>query len=636
METARRIRIGEWTVTPGLNLVERDGSAIRIEPRAMDVLVHLARHGGDVVSVDRLIGAVWKDIAVGDGSVYVAIKQLRSALDQDGASGSHIETIPKRGYRLTVPVECVGDRSSAPAAAAVPTLFQPALSRDDDRLRRRLVVAAAVSSVLLAGALALGLRPSASLDVVPVVVLPFVNLSSDREQEYFVDGVTDEIRTVLSRIAGVRVTGRTSSVSFRNKDEDLRAIANALDVQYAVEGSVRRAGSHVRVQAQLTDARTQAQLWSHTYERGVDDIFTIQDEIASSVATALQISLRVGTIGRTPGMTRNVAAYDEYLRGIALFRQLRAELHPMAIEQLKRAVVLDSSFSMAWVALSNVYRSAAASMPQNAPEWQRDAREALARARALTPHAPAVLVQTSIDLLERGKWIEAGAVHQRAVDVYARNGIVDEAAAARGFLLLSVGRAKEAVEAFARARIVDPLMPTYAFGLAYAHLAAGDSRAALAEVDRARRLDGSDAAFPGLHLLATLATGDSMQIRNSVAAPHDALGINRALGRYVGNRSAGANEIRRLATTSTRAPVKATLAAWAGFYEQPELALDLLHEFAPRSGGTWMAWTPVMREARRLPGFKQLVRDIGLVSYWQRYGWSDFCRPRGSHDLECH
>ena len=633
MREATLIKIGAWTVTPALNLIETETQSVKIEPRAMDVLVCLAQHAGHVVSVEELITSVWKGVTVGDTSVYVAIKQLRGALDDPGQPTSHIETIPKRGYRLTVPVEYTAPLV-APLAASSPS----SATIQAGRWARRWLGVAALLPALAIGLLILATRGGSSPRDLSIVVLPFANLSEDPPQQYFADGLTDQIRSVLARVRGLRMIGRTSSFSFKDRDPDLATIRQAFGAQYAVEGSVRKTGNRVRIAAQLIDTRTGGQLWSETYDRRLDDIFIIEDEVANSVANALQVTLRVGERARLPGMTRNAAAYEQYLRGRALYLQFRPASHRLAIEHLQRAVALDPTFTDAWAGLRNVYATGEVYAPGRAAEWQRKGAEALDRARALTPDSPAVLIQTSLDLMRRGEWLEAAVVHQRAVEAYERYGVDAEASAARGFLFVTVGRGREAVDAFERARAADPSVTTYAFGLATAHLVAGNAAAALAEIDRARDLVGFETRFPALGLVAALTTGERAEIRNRVAllsAVDPSRPLSRTLARYLDDRTAASAEIHRLAAATTDAREKSVLATWAAYYGEGDLALQLLMEPSSRLAITSGLWGPLVRDARSLPQFSHLVRAVGLIEYWRTHGFSDVCRRIGAADVSC-
>lgn len=309
-------------------------------------------------------------------------------------------------------------------------------------------MAAVVGAVVLGGlalVLVWVLRESArSLPVAAnsVAVLPFDNLSSDPEQEYFADGITVEVLNALSRVRGLQVTGRASSFHFEGRNEDLRSLGEALAVEYVLEGSVRRNADQVRISAQLSNARTGVHLWSKTYERRLDDLFWIQDESATAVAGALEIKLGVGDLGCVPGMARNVAAYDEYLRGMSLNLDWRPESYPLAITHLQRAVALDPSFSPAWAGLNTAYTNGALLMPGRAEEWLSSASDALDHARALTPDAPHVLLEFGIGETRQGRWREAAAIYERLQTSYTKYGMADQAWGPRGVFLLGVGRSR--------------------------------------------------------------------------------------------------------------------------------------------------------------------------------------------------
>lgn len=630
MSKAARIRIGAWIASPALNLLERGTRSIKIEPRAMDVLVFLARHDGAVVSVDELIASVWKGVIVGEGSVYLAISQLRQALD-DPADGTHyIENIPKRGYRLTVPVEHV-EPESVPVQAAPQTVIRRA-----ERPLRWWLTAALVGIVivaLFAVTLRNGARP---VPANSVAVLPFANLSSDPEQAYFADGITAELLNALSRVRDLRVTGRTSSFHFKDRNEDLRTIGEALGVEHVLQGSVRKAGDQVRITAQLSNARSGDQLWSETYERKLDDIFLIQDQIAKSVANALQVKLGVGDVGRMPGMTRNAAAYDEYLRGMALNLDWRAESFPPAIAHQQRAVALDPSFSIAWAGLHTVYVNGAFLVPDRAVEWRQKGSEALDHARALTPDAPHVLLEIGVDEARRGQWLEAAATFERLQASYAQYGMANQAWGPHGTFLLGVGRVREAIPALERARAEDPLAPAFASFLSLADLADGNLAGALAEVDRGLKLEGLGTSLRGAGLVIALTRQDRAEIDKRLAAMPDSdpnAGLHRRLAQFIDAPAGAAAEIRHLASTGSYS--KTMLVQWAAYYHEPELSLELLAEVAPHLSHPGMLWQPLLRDVRKLPAFKDLVRDLGFVDYWHVYGWSDFCHPLGEEDFVC-
>ena len=172
-----------------------------------------------------------------------------------------------------------------------------------------------------------------------------------------------------SQFKDLKVTGRTSSFYFKDKNEDLRTVGKMLGVANILEGSVRKDGNQVRITAQLINAETGYHEWSKTYDLKLDDIFTVQDEIAKSVAQAIGVTL--GVLTREPGMTRNVEAYEEYLKGVSLYLDFQGTSFEQGIEHFQRAVALDPSFSQAWLVLSGIYGNGVAFRPDRAEEWRR-------------------------------------------------------------------------------------------------------------------------------------------------------------------------------------------------------------------------------------------------------------------------
>lgn len=614
-----RIKVGPWTATPALNLLERGTQQIKIEPRAMDVLVVLARHDGAVVSVEELIASAWKGAVVGDGSVYLAIRQLRQVLDDPADGVRYIETIPKRGYRLTVPV--VLESLAAKATTPTPT------RRPDPRPWRLWLGMACVGAAIVVGAVLTTRDGVQTSTEKTVAVLPFENLSSDPEQDYFADGVTTEVLNALARIRDLRVSGQVSAFRFKGRNESPGTIGAALGVEHLLQGSVRRAGNQIRIAAQLSHARTGEQLWSESYERGLDDIFLIQDEIAKSVANALQVKLGVGE-GQAPGMTRNVAAYDEYLRGAAYAREWLPESLPLGIAHLQRAVALDPSFSIAWDGLGMTYANGVSIVPSRAEEWARLSADALERARSLTPDAPHVLVSTGIMETRRGRWLEAAPIFERLEASFSHHGMADRAWGPRGTFLVYVGRLREARPVLERARAEDPFAPNVAGYLGLAYTADGDFTASFREIERGLELEGPDTPLKRAALLIALGKHDRAEIDARIRALPD---LPPRLARLMDAPAEAAAEIRHMAFDASPS-VKTALAYWAAYFEEPQLSFELWQQGMREPVGLWQ---PLMADVRKLPAFKQEVRDLGLVAYWRAYGWSDFCQPIGNDDFEC-
>lgn len=593
----------------------------RLEPRAMDVLMFLAGRAGAVSSVDDLMAAVWKGVVVSDGSVYLAISQLRQVLDCADHAPSYIETVPKRGYRLTVPVQTISaDEASLPAT--------PVSRRAWVRPVFLLAAAAAL-------ALAWLLRP-ASTDR-SLAVLPFADLSPEGDQAYFADGVTEEILSRLARFPDLRVIGRISSFQLRGQASDAHALGEKLGVEHLLVGSIRKAGDRLRVTAQLSATADGEQIWSQTYERKLEDVFAIQDEIAKAVAAALQVKLGVGEVSLTPGMTHDVAAYDEYLRGMALNLQMRPETFPPAIAHLQRATAIDPDFSMAWSGLHAVYSNGAYTVPERAAEWRQAATASLERARQITPDAPHVLLESGIVSVRNGNYVQGARLFQRLEESYAEHGMVGESTAPRGVLLLAVGRVRDAIPALEQARAIDPLAPAYASFLSRAYLANRDFRGALSEVDRGLALEGLRDQLLNAGLAIALNSGDPREIETRLAALSDetpGARLSHRLAHSLAKPAGAGAEIRALSATASDGE-KVALAIWAAHFGQSDLALELLAEVAPRLGHPGVIWSPVFSSVRAMPGFVEIVERLGMLDYWRSFGFADFCQPVEER-IQCH
>lgn len=618
-----KTRIGAWIADPATNLLTRKDQSVRLEPRAMDVLMHLASRVGTVTSVNDLMAAVWKNVVVTDGSVYLAIGQLREALGNTDAGRSYIETVPKRGYRLTVPVE--------------PVLSQEGEVASPRASPRRWAVPVLAAALLVAVLVTVwALRPAGDDLDRSLAVLPFADLSPEGDQAYFADGITEEVLNRLAGLRDLRVIAKASSFQLRGQGVEARAVGERLGVRHLLLGSVRKGGNRLRITAQLIEAPTSRQLWARTYERPLEDVFAVQDEIAKAVSAAMQVKLRVGDLARMPGMTDDVEAYDEYLRGMALNLVARPESYPPAIAHLQRAIDIDPHFSMAWSSLSGVYNNAAFASPERAAEWNQSAAAALERARQMTPQAPHVLLLLGIAATRRGDWLGAAPYYQRLEEANAAHGIPGQSAAPRGIFLLCVGRVREAIPALESARAHDPLAPAFAGFLGLAYTANGDHRSALGEVDRGLQLEGQREGLLGLGLSVALVSGDRAEIRRRLDALTDhvpAVAVHRRMGQLLDDPARAVAELHEIAASADDTQ-KVVIAVWAAYFGDSQSALEILTDVISRRAHPANIWHPVFADARRLPGFPTLVGKLGLTDYWQAYGYGDFCKPEGER-LEC-
>jgi TolB-like protein/DNA-binding winged helix-turn-helix (wHTH) protein len=286
--TATRLRIGAWCVNPTSGQISRDGETARVEARTMRLLLCLAEHAGEVVSIDDLLNQVWSEVVVTPDSVYQGVASLRRLLGDDPKQPTYIATVPRLGYRMVATVSPWADQSIAPTPPAThaPT-SGPHLGAGFLRAAGAALCLVLVAAFLFHGKVAsIAPQPQKS-----IAVLPFLDLTEKMNHGPFADGMTEELIDKLSKIPGLRVPPPTSSFYFKGKQITIADIARTLGVAYVLDGSVRKSGARLRVAARLIRADTGYVVWSETYDRPLDDILMVQDDIAGEVTKALRASI---------------------------------------------------------------------------------------------------------------------------------------------------------------------------------------------------------------------------------------------------------------------------------------------------------------------------------------------------------
>ena len=303
-----------------------------------------------------------------------------------------------------------------------------------------------------------------------IAVLPFVNMSSDEEQEYFSDGLTEELLNVLARGKEMRVIGRTSSFQFKGKNEDLREIGRKLNVSHILEGSVRRAGDEIRITAQLIDSADGTHLWSDTFDRTLDDIFAVQDEIANAVVNALQVELLGNE--RTPVLRSNAEAYDLYLKGLRTQRLPGPENMQAARRHFERSLELDPQLAVSWQQLAHVHTAMTVAGMLPTSEGIRLAKDAVNRALELDPTSANAyyelgFIRTSFDR----DWKGAEEAYERALEIDPNNA---NALNGASVLAMALGNHAAAIDYNARSIQVDPLNLRALHSKAFIHYVSRD------------------------------------------------------------------------------------------------------------------------------------------------------------------
>jgi len=389
------IRIGAWRVDAARDQISKDGATVKLERRSMQLLLCLAEQPGQILSVEQLLDRVWAGVVVTLDSVYHAVASLRRILGDDTKEPTYIANIPRRGYSLVAPVAPWVDPHKtaveikprprmwgiAIAAFAALILALGYLAIETHRPFKTELEKAQSSPVVQTAKLAPRTFPANS-----IAVLPFVALSETNDQQYFADGMAEEIIDRLVKVPDLRVTARTSSFYFRGKSSTVADIARELGVANVLEGSVRTSGKRVRVIAQLVRADDGYQVWSQSYDRELRDIFEVQDEIATAIATALQISLAGGPLGRERGGTRNLDAYQLYLRAQTSVTADSSETTINAAQNmLRQAVKLDPNFGLAWTLLASMSIALVDNSDLSPAEGFEEARRLAMHAIELSP-----------------------------------------------------------------------------------------------------------------------------------------------------------------------------------------------------------------------------------------------------------
>jgi transcriptional activator of cad operon len=472
------LQIGEWHVDPSLDQLTRDGKAVKLEPRAMGVLMCLAEYAGQVVTVDQLLDTVWKDVVVTPDSVYQAVAALRKALGDNPKEPAYIANVVRRGYRLVAPVSpwvephpnySQASANASPAASAESPIAST-VSSPRARAGSRwpwiavVIVVLVVSAGFLAGSLtgrhehqsgSHGVNVETTrLRAQSVAVLPFLDMSDTKDQQYFADGLTEELIERLARVPRLHVVARSSSSYFKGKQATVTEIARTLGAGYLLEGSVRKAGNALRITTRLVRADDGYDLWSETYDRRLADIFNIQDEIAGAVVQGLKLSV----VPAEPILTSNPEAYTEFLRALAHIDNGSASDYETAEMQLHAALLLDPQFAGAWalLATATIWRFDVRA-PNPTPEACASARSAANRALELGPtlsqtHRAKGIALQSCD----GDLKGARAEFDRALQLQPDDPLL---LMSQARLAAEMGQRDRSIDLARRATVVDPLNP---------------------------------------------------------------------------------------------------------------------------------------------------------------------------------
>ena len=594
-----RYRVGDLVLDTGSRRVTRNGKRLKLGGLTFDLLLVLVEASPSMASYDTLAERVWEGRPVSPETIAQRAKMLRDALSDDAKSPRYIELVRGQGYRLVADVETLGSES----------VSQPA--------RRPLAwVVAVLAAIALLYVFAI--RPDTDDQQASVAVLPFADLSQSGGHQYLADGIAEELINQLAQLEGLDVASRTESFNFRDGNGDLQEIGRQLDVTAILEGSIRRSENEIRVTVQLIDVASGYHLWSGNFDRELEDIFAIQDEIALAVAGALGVHLGVGTVNEFRGAgTRNIDAYEAYLRG-----------------DYARAMELDPEYAAAWGARGiRIASTMWQNPPEDAPEIIRRAYEHVAKATELDPQSSQARTNYATLIYATMAWEEAEESFADALSLQRNSYNLANYAN----MLMRAGRSTRAEEIHREREAMLRLPERQRVLRANVSVALGQLDVAR---ERATRMDDDMRRF--VNLMVALNEDSPDKLREAIdELPETNPGYRELFGPLrdmLDTPELALVFLEELANDPNRAwPFKymniALVAAWL---DEPELAFDVFSRELPYTTirfGT--LWYPVMSDVRKLPAFKTFVTDVNLVDYWRKYGWSDSCWPYGEEDFVC-
>lgn len=454
-----------------------DREPLQVSGRVFDALLHFVERPGQLLEKAGLMDAIWPNVVVEEANLTQTIHTLRRLLGERPDEHRYIVTVPGRGYRFVAEVTRVPDGAAAQAAPGA------------QRTRRVLGVASA--AIVVVGLVAfLALRsgawpPPAAAEPPSIAVLPFVDMSPEQNQEYFGDGLSEEILNALAQSPSLRVIARTSSFSFKNRSVDIATIADELDVTHVLEGSVRKSGERVRVTAQLVDAKNSAHVWSHTYDRDLKEVLSVQADIAAAVAEALEITLEgAGVSGARAAHSASPQAFERYLQGRHYFARRGPGDLDRAKHYFEDAVRIDPGYGRAWSGLAGFYFVSADVAPRS-EEATRKWREAVEKAMARLPNDAEAHMRAAQYDWENGNAAAADAHLQRATALNPFHPLVLGAASTEAVLQ---GDLRKATALVRRSLTVDPLSAVTRMNLGIHLMAIGERREAQAQFEAALEL----------------------------------------------------------------------------------------------------------------------------------------------------
>ncbi len=486
--------------------------------------------------------------------------------------------------------------------------------------------------------------PSTVSDDKSVAVLPFVNMSSDPEQEYFSDGITEEIINALVKIPGLSVTARTSVFGFKGHQGDVRKIGLELGVDHILEGSIRSQGNQVRITAQLIKVDDGFHLWSETFDRRLDNIFVVQEEIATAIATVLtgELGLSIVTV---PNKTQNMAAYDSYLQGRALLHKRGPKNLDKAVALFKQTTQLDPGFAPAWAALALTY-----SVRDLNTDLLAEAISTAKHALSLDPENVDALDALASVYRDSWQWAKAEPYFEQAMAIDPQSSeLLEDYAEFFGM----VGRFDEYLAVAEKGFAIDPLLGPLADSYTWALMDHGQFDKAIEVIEQWNRLMNPDDILPFWHesywkMIPLMASGDIagvIELARKLGPGYMATAVRDAvIGLLEDPANVQARDVLRSAVSGENLSELTEYDADAYFAilvliqaGDTDFVMDLTITDAQkyRFGNVEPIWSPIYKPIRQHPRFGEYLELLNLPEYWDQAGWPDICQRKEDGKIEC-
>ena len=603
---------------------------VRIPPKAFDVLSYLVENPGRLVTQDELLEAVWPDTYVNHEILRKYILDIRKILGDRPDKPVFIETVTKRGYRFIAPVidEGSGEPSDLPGSNVTKETVrgETASSEQQNSVGKNhlwklaiIPVLAAVVGATTAGHFLLARNKASrrSSNATSIAVLPFANLSTGKDQEYFSDGLSEQLINDLAKVSGLKVVARSSAFQFKGKNEDVREVGRKLGVANVLEGSVRREGNHIRITAELTKANDGFQLWSQTYDRQINDILAVQDEIARATTEALQLKLLAGNGQPIPSSSQNTnpQAYQAYLQAKYFIGRGRSKDDlEKALAYADSAIKFDEKYAPAWALRASVHNTMAEAELIDDAQGYREAQNDAERAIALDPNCASAYVALATNQIDHDwDWDAAKSFVTRAAALEPGN---TEIVRVRSNLFWVLGDLDQAIKLREQLVTLDPLRADSFLDRAFLLYLAGRYKEAHADLQKALDLN-PQAAFGnftlGLTFIAegmpqpALAASEKEQsdwAKLTVEALAD-----HALGREQDSNAALGDLIAKHATGAAF-----QIAEVYGFREESDKAFKWLgRAYEQRDPGLTVIKTdPLLKGLHHDPRYAELLKKMRL------------------------